>query len=118
MVKLSYKVVNGVIIEVVLTGHAGFSSKGSDIVCSAISSIVYGTISFLKSNFPQDKNLFNLEIKKGFVKITFNNNEEIKDDINEKLFFYSLKMMIHQLKNISFYYNQHLIIYPLISNDL
>ena len=47
MVQVNVIRVNDVINEVLITGHAGYSVAGKDIVCSSISSIVITTINGL-----------------------------------------------------------------------
>lgn len=84
--------------KVSISGHANFSSKGKDIVCSAISAIVNGSINFYFEKFPK------------FLKVKI---DESKIEINilekDEKFQDSLQMMIFQLKNISKNYPSYLI---------
>ena len=100
MTKILYrKSKSGLFREIEIYGHAGFSEKGRDIVCSGISSIVDGTIFFLKK-----KNCKFIKIKRGELQISFlYSGDDIKSWENM-----SLEMMIEQLSNISFFYPKYL----------
>lgn len=49
MIKINVKYQNNLISEVTLKGHSGYSYKGSDIVCAAVSSIVTTSVNGILS---------------------------------------------------------------------
>jgi uncharacterized protein YsxB (DUF464 family) len=51
-----------------LKGHADYAEYGEDIVCSAVSSIIFGLIGWLENN-PDDINTINAELGSGDVEI-------------------------------------------------
>lgn len=58
--------------EVSVCGHANYSSYGSDIVCSAVSALVYALCSYFKRN---DKNAA-VSLKNGEIKLYVKKTEE------------------------------------------
>ncbi|HXN54506.1 MAG TPA: ribosomal-processing cysteine protease Prp [Mycoplasmatales bacterium] len=85
--------------EVRVFGHSNFSDFGTDIICSAVSSIVFGSFSFFKKNYPNNINCDNMDNE-----IVFSSNE-----VNEYVLV-CLSMMIYQLENISAFYPDYLLV--------
>lgn len=52
-----------------LKGHAGYSTNGNDIVCSAVSSLVYALLGWLENN-SEDVEWSNTFVESGDVSIT------------------------------------------------
>lgn len=88
---------NEVIKKVVIFGHSEYLEWGKDIVCSAVSGIVFGTINFLYEKYPY------------FSKVSFSSARII---IRVVVFNDSLQLclclMLYQLKNIEKIYSKYL----------
>lgn len=80
-----------------VSGHSDFSSWGKDIVCSAISSVCDGTFSFLSSNYKEFCLLKRDEASVYFFSLKNNYDVQV-----------CLRMLLHQLKNISHFYPKNL----------
>lgn len=78
-------------------GHSEFSTKGKDIVCAGISSIVEGSCSFLSNHY----NKF-IVMKREEGKVIFT---PLKNDLEINI---CLEMMFYQLKNIECFYPNYL----------
>lgn len=85
------------IISVRILGHANFSKLGSDIVCSSVSSIAFGSFSFLKTFHDESVNCEKKNNELSFYSKKFSETSQV-----------SLFMMIHQLENISNFYPDYL----------
>ena len=98
MTKIVYKKHKNVFKFIKISGHSGFDSYGNDIVCAGISSIVEGCCSFFNTYY---SDLVSIDKNEAFVFIKIKNcgSEEVQ---------LCLKMMIHQLRNIQFFYPQNL----------
>ena len=59
---------NGTEHSLSLKGHADYAEYGEDIVCSAVSSIIFGLMGWLENN-PDDINTINAELGSGDVEI-------------------------------------------------
>lgn len=64
MIKVSYKIENEKVTYLKVTGHANYAEHGSDIVCSAVSSVVVGGLANLSS---EDR--FKILVREGNVEI-------------------------------------------------
>jgi len=97
MTKVVYKKKDDLFKFIIIKGHANFSTKGNDIVCAGISSIVEGTYSFFKANY---SDLILVEKKNTEISFT-----PIKNDQGVQI---CLTMMFHQLENIQHFYPRYL----------
>lgn len=97
MTKVVYKKSENSFDFVKINGHANFSTKGKDIVCAGISSIVEGSSSFLKKKY---NDLVSIEMNDAevvFIPLKFNHEVSL-----------CLEMMIYQLANIENFYPSYL----------
>ncbi|MDL2211522.1 ribosomal-processing cysteine protease Prp [Erysipelotrichaceae bacterium OttesenSCG-928-M19] len=70
MTKVFVKKNKGIIQYIEVYDHANFDEIGQDIVCSAISSIVFGSLNaFVKYNLKEE----NIVIEEAFIRIEINN---------------------------------------------
>lgn len=97
MTKVVYKKKDGFFEIITVKGHANFSTKGSDIVCAGISSIVEGSYSFFKNYY---SDLVLLGKKNGEISFI-----PLKNDNRIQI---CLTMMFYQLENISHFYPRYL----------
>lgn len=88
---------NNKLKNVSIKDHSGYKEKNKDIICSAISAIVNGTVNFLKENY---NNNCLIEYSSANVKITLK-----KENYDCE---FCLNLMIYQLKNISKFYPRNL----------
>jgi uncharacterized protein len=95
--KVIYKKKDDFFESITICGHAEFSTKGKDIVCAGISSIVEGSCSFLSNYYSEF-----IIIKKKEGKISF---VPLKNDSEINI---CLEMMFYQLKNIEHFYPNYL----------
>lgn len=80
MIEISiYKNADNLITGLKVSGHAGYSQKGSDIVCAAVSTLVINTINSIE-NFTSDH--FNIaeDEKKGLIE--FHVEEPMSSNVN------------------------------------
>ncbi|KLL01654.1 MAG: hypothetical protein MRERC_3c119 [Mycoplasmataceae bacterium RC_NB112A] len=75
---------------VIIQGHAGYSEKGQDIVCAAISAITNGTINFLKKYYSTSCQIIYLPAKISINLLADNSDCQLV-----------LKLMLYQLKNVA-----------------
>jgi len=68
MIKAEYSR-NGHEHILLVRGHAGYSKRGTDIVCAAVSGIVYSLLGWLENN-SEYTDYVNAEVDDGNVKIT------------------------------------------------
>jgi uncharacterized protein len=61
-----YKSAENLITGFILSGHADYSKRGSDIVCSAVSVLVINTINSIEQ-FTSDEFSIEQDEKKGFI---------------------------------------------------
>lgn len=61
-----YRNAKNLITGFTLSGHADYSEYGSDIVCAAVSVLVFNTINSIE-NFTSDRFTINQNEKKGFI---------------------------------------------------
>ncbi len=67
MIQVSiYKNAENMITGFRLSGHAGFSYHGNDVVCAAVSALVINTINSIE-NFTSDRFQLDQDEKKGFM---------------------------------------------------
>ena len=80
MIEISiYKNANNLITGFKVSGHAGYSEKGSDIVCSAVSVLVINTINSIE-NFTSDH--FNITEDENKGLIEFHMKEPMSNNAN------------------------------------
>lgn len=96
MIKVNVKKNNEEIKSILIEGHAGYSKKGTDIVCAAVSSIITTSINAILSfddaiKVTDDGNILKIEVKK-------------YDFITEKL----LKNMLSLLKEVERDYQKNI----------
>lgn len=82
---------------IIIEGHARFDLHGQDIVCSAISAIVFGTLNALDA---ETKDSVFLEVTDNKIVI----NILSSNDVNQLI----LKTMLYQLKTIEKQYSKNL----------
>ena len=91
MLKVKYRRVNGIIDNVVLSGHAQYDIKGKDIVCASASSIYITTINAI------------LRFDKHAISYKNESVSEIqnikKDDVTNKLLDNMLNMLMELEEN-------------------
>lgn len=88
--------------KLVSTGHAGFATHGSDIVCSAVSILVVGLANELKKHKEFDEiDTFNCNLKRGNATIEV---EGIKADCIDHFF----EFVIDDLCELAVHYPKHL----------
>ncbi|MDF9867732.1 uncharacterized protein YsxB (DUF464 family) [Bacilli bacterium PM5-3] len=88
MTKVKIEQHNDYINSIEIKGHAMFAENGKDIVCAAISSIVFGTLNALiEFNLTED----NIIVSEAYIKI---------DMINDDKLQMIVKTMIIQLQTI------------------
>jgi len=88
MTKVVVKQNNELIQSIEIKNHAGFAESGNDIVCAAISSIVFGALNALDQFGLADDDYV---IEDAYIKIVLNDNE---------VFQIVVKTMIIQLQTI------------------
>ena len=81
--------------SITINGHANFAKKGHDIVCAAISAIVFGAINSLKSINENE-----IKIKKSNILIKKNKMSN-KDKIK-------LNMMMSQIQTVAVNYPKNI----------
>ncbi len=67
---------NGKIQSLSIVGHANFAKRGKDIVCSAVSAIIFGGLNALKN--PKSFNI-NIDEDKGIIIIESKDNVSMHD---------------------------------------
>jgi Predicted ribosomal protein len=96
MIKVTYQVVNDVILGLKVLGHADYSKLGElDLVCACVSSIVIGGLNQIND----DKN-YKMKVNSGDVKVVVskaNNNDDIV-----------LKTIVTQLRTLETKYPKNL----------
>lgn len=83
---------NGFIVE----GHSNYSTEGTDIVCSAVSGIVLGSLNWFKKNTIID---FKMVEEPPYIKL-------LLKETHENLL--ALSLLFKQLESIGNKYNQYL----------
>jgi len=82
---------------IIIKDHTNYAEKGQDIVCSAISAIINGTINFLQLHYKNDCKISYLPAEISIYPP--NNNSDCQ---------LCLKLMLYQLKNIANSYPNYL----------
>ena len=75
MTKISIKKVDNLIQVIKVSGHSGYANKGSDIVCSSITTamyVSYGMLEKAKCDFT-----FNTDEDKPFMELKINNSSDV-----------------------------------------
>ena len=83
MTKISIKKVDNLIQVIKVSGHSGYANKGSDIVCSSITTamyVSYGMLNKAKCDFT-----FNTDEDKPFMELKINKSNDITKLVMENL---------------------------------
>lgn len=59
---------------ILVSGHSNYDTKGKDLICAAVSSIVIGSLNNLKKIDSYD-----YTVKDGYVEVNFQNNIDLHD---------------------------------------
>ena len=73
-------------------GHAGYSEKGTDIVCAGVSAIVQALIGWIENN-PEYAEYISIDDKQGEVLISCNGGEDVS------AVFYMVAIGLEQIAN-------------------
>jgi len=76
--------------KIKLEGHSGYSNKGSDIYCAAVSTVFQGAINCLTD----DDSKYVVDVKDGFGQITVKDKISNHDSV-------VLEVMINELKDLA-----------------
>jgi len=98
MVKVTINKNEGIIDEIIISGHAGFAPKGGDIVCAAVSSIAITSVNDINA---LDDSVNYVE-NDGYLKITVKKDTEI----NQKI----LNNMVVTLQELESQYPKNILI--------
>ena len=82
MIKVLINKNNDIIDSIKITGHAGFSEAGSDIVCASVSSICITTVNAL---IRLDSECINYEETDGYLKVDIKKHSEVVDILIENM---------------------------------
>ena len=82
MIKVLISKKNNIAESIKITGHAGFSEAGSDIVCASVSSICITTVNAL---IRIDSECINYEETDGYLKVDINKHSEVVDLLIENM---------------------------------
>ena len=82
---------DGLINHIVIKGHAGYGTKGNDIVCASVSSI---TITSLNAIIKIDEEAISFDQSEGFIEVIINKHDKYIDIILENMI-----SMLEELKN-------------------
>ena len=83
MTQISINKKNSLIIAIKVSGHSGYANKGSDIVCSSVSTAMYVSYGLLKKancdfTFTEDE-------KKPFMELKINKTDTVSNLVMENL---------------------------------
>ena len=95
MIKISFLYnENGILDGFDFAGHAGFASAGNDIVCAAVSALVFTTVNSV-DKFTQSDYTIEENEKKGHIYF------RLKDESDEALLLLkSLKLGVEQIQDV------------------
>ena len=82
MIKILISKKTGITDSIKITGHAGFSEAGSDIVCASVSSICITTVNAL---IRIDSECINYEETDGYLKVDIKKHSEVVDILIENM---------------------------------
>ena len=82
MIKILISKKNDITESIKITGHAGFSEAGSDIVCASVSSICITTVNAL---IRIDNECINYEETDGYLKVDIKKHNEVVDILIENM---------------------------------
>ena len=82
MIKVLISKKENIIDSIKITGHAGFSEAGSDIVCASVSSICITTVNAL---IRIDSECINYEETDGYLKVDIKKHDKIVDTLIENM---------------------------------
>ena len=83
MTKISIKKEDNLVKVIKVTGHSGYANKGSDIVCSSITTamyVSYGMLQKAKCDFT-----FNTDEAKPFMELKINNSNDVTKLVMDNL---------------------------------
>ena len=82
MIKILISKKENIIDSIKITGHAGFSEAGSDIVCASVSSICITTVNAL---IRIDNECIDYEETDGYLKVDIKKHNEVVDILIENM---------------------------------
>lgn len=82
MIKVLISKKNDITESIKITGHAGFSEAGSDIVCASVSSICITTVNAL---IRVDSESINYEETDGYLKVDIKKHSKVVDILIENM---------------------------------
>ena len=82
MIKILISKKNDITESIKITGHAGFSEAGSDIVCASVSSICITTVNAL---IRIDSECINYEETDGYLKVDIKKHSKVVDLLIENM---------------------------------
>ena len=82
MIKVLLNKNNNIIDSIKITGHAGYSEAGSDIVCASVSSICITTVNAL---IRIDSECINYEETDGYLKVDIKKHSKVVDLLIENM---------------------------------
>lgn len=98
MIKLKiYRNKNKNICKFKLEGHSGYSKAGSDIICSAVSLLVFNTINSIEA-FTNEKFDYSLKEAGAYLSCEFPNIEQNIDNHDVKLLLDTMLLGIQSLE--------------------
>lgn len=106
MTKAVFKKENGLWTSLEVSGHSGYSTEGSDIVCAGISTAVISSINLL-DKLIENRFEFIQDDKKGYVKAYNFNYHNLSEEIMEFINLIFLNL-IDTLKDIELSYPKNL----------
>lgn len=74
MIRAKYRT-DGKAHSLLILGHAGYASKGNDIVCAGVSAVVYSLLGYLE-NHGEDLEYINTSIESGETQISCEGGEK------------------------------------------
>lgn len=102
MIKVKFILNSNTLNTIEVIGHANFAEKGNDIVCSAVSAILYTCLNSLKSLNKKD-----IEIKDGYCKILNLQNIDEHDKTVIEVFKNGMEMISDEYsKNLKIIYEE------------
>ena len=97
MINITVKEKNSIIDEIVVSGHSGYSHRGTDIVCASVSCIAITTINAI---LKLDKNALKYEEKDGYLHVEFFKHDKYIDTLIDN--------MLELLSNLEQQYSKYI----------
>lgn len=82
MIKVQIKKKDGVINNILITGHSGYQEAGSDIVCASVSSICITTVNAI---IRIDSSAIEYDEKDGYLTVDINKHTGVIDILIENM---------------------------------